>query len=130
MKDFVSVLKEFILFYRETLGHPDPAKRTKLSTVIVMMVCLTGVVFLYNHGAALVNRETPTQTQLKALRDENIGLQVENSRIKRQYKACTVDRDDLLAAYNAVLDGKENLPPTIESPHLSNELYDRLDGLR
>lgn len=128
MKEFIAILRDGIAFYRETLGHPDKTKRTPLSTLIVLIFTATLATFMYNYGALLVEGLSKEPENVKDLREENIQLRVQLSRTDRELQSCTVDREDLLTAYQDLVNG-DNEVDNDNLPDPNGRFYDRLEGL-
>lgn len=128
MKDLLVLFKEALVFYKETLGHPDPARRTSPKTIVVVGFTITTMLFVYNFGAAIANKYTATSKTYEVLETENVDLRVNLNRLKRELSSCTVDREDLLDSYGELL----RPPPKTElvTPiPVDPGFYDRLGEL-
>ena len=128
MKDFFSFLREVLAFFRETIGHPDPAKRTSVKTIATVMILSTVLLFVYNYGGHLVTAattESPTETSILK---ENIELRIQVSKLTRENISCTRERDELFQSYGKLLSELKDRPDPPPPPR-GGSFYDRLGEL-
>lgn len=123
------LLRESLTFYKETLGHPDPEKRTGLKTVLILAVVMTVMIFAYQYGASIVKVLTNPPKHYQVLEQENMELRIVVGRKTRELNSCIAERDDILESYNYVLEHQDLLPKVPERQR-NSEFYDRLGELR
>lgn len=126
MKEFVLFLREALTFYKETLGHPDPRKRTPIRIIIILMFCVTVLAFAYSYGGAMVTQLLRPNVTIEELRNENIEIRLQRDRLMRQLKTCNLDREQLLESYSKLVDKDACKVP----PEYDQSLYDRLEELQ
>lgn len=125
MKELVSLLREVLTFIGETVGHPDPAKRTSVKTIIIVMVLGTVLLFAYNYGGQLVTLALTEPPEHASLLKENIELRMSVNKLNREKLSCISERDQLFESYTNLL---SNIPPS-PPPLIDDSFYDRLGDL-
>lgn len=129
MKELFVLLKESLIFYKETLGNPDPSLRPSLRVVIPVMITATLLVFSYTYGGIVLKAITTPRPTYAALEKEVVELRVELNRTKRRHTSCSRDRDDLVQSYNELLESIGAVPAETDDPISTDEFFDRLGEL-
>ena len=129
MKELFVLLKESLIFYKETLGNPDPSQRPSLRVVITIMLLATVLMFTYTYSGIMLEMITTPRPSYVALEQEAVELRVELNRTKRMNASCSRDRDELVKAYNTLLESIGEVPVETDGPISTDEFFDRLGEL-
>ena len=129
MKELFVLLKESLIFYKETLGNPDPSQRPPLGVVITIMLLATVLMFTYTYSGIMLETITTPRPSYLALEQEAVELRVELNRTKRMNASCSRDRDELVKAYNTLLESIGEVPVETDGPISTDEFFDRLGEL-
>lgn len=127
MSDFIALLNALLAFLKETVGHPDPKKRTSVFKLFTVFFLIALTMFFYNYGGVIIDAH-----RVDDIKAENLALRTDLGRMEREHDACRVQLTETSQQLSDLLDAVEarNTPPTEIGSGLNQDILDRLERLQ